>query len=196
MIIANITDYIGHDVSAEHYYCNYCIVDDVIPKPSYNESNCDSYELKKSITASEAEELNEKDSWNGWRKGMKTGRFKLIKHIHSALLKKFKNQIIVTYYEGKIFKEMLYFKDGTNLGYKFFGEIWSYCPTSVYKHRLPEDLNDVKIKCDDCGKEYKLEEVSYERPWTEGRTLIQFYKEKEMEETCCNDFVLMWNVVL
>ena len=71
------------------------------------------------------EYLNKKDSWSGWRIGMNTNRFKSIDQIHSELKKQFKGQTIVTYEQYRIFKEMLYFKDGKNLGYKFFGEVWS-----------------------------------------------------------------------
>lgn len=197
MIIANITTYLGQDTSAIHYYCSYEKVSESIPKKYYNGGS--SNEIKKTISTQKAADfLNEKDSWGGWRIGMKINRFDSIDEIHSTLKKLFKKQTIVTYYEHRLFREMLYFKDGVNLGFEFFGEVWSGVPTSCWKDILPNE--PIKIRCGDCGKEYKLEEVSYEREW-ENRTLIQFYKRYEMgidsdEEPCCKYFSLEWNIIL
>lgn len=195
MIIANITTFRGQDSSAIHYYCSYKKVEESIPKKYYNGGN--NNEIKKTIKSQKsADFLNKKDSWSGWRIGMKTNRFDSIDEIHSTLKKLFKKQTIVTYYEDRLFREMLYFKDGVNLGFKFFGEVWSGVPTSCWKDILPNE--PIKIRCGDCGKEYELEEVSYERE-CENRILIQFYRRSQMmeiEEPCCKYFSLEWNIIL
>jgi hypothetical protein len=89
---------------------------------------------------------------------------------------------------------MLYIKKGVNLGFKAFGEVWGPVYSSVYKNLLPP-YSEIKIKCQDCGKEYTLEEVSKEIFW-EGRSLVQFLKKKEMKNLCCRDFSLEWNVII
>ena len=67
-------------------------------------------------------------------------------------------------------------------------------PTSVYKHLLP---NSIKIKCDDCGQEWKLENVSHERKLTDDEILVKFHNKRDMEmDTCCKWFTLVWNVIL
>jgi hypothetical protein len=196
MIIANITTYEGQCLDAEHYYCSHEeVVDDNKPSIQYG-GGWSKTDLKRSIiTEDEAKKLNIKDNYSGWHVGCETNRFNSIEEIHNKLIELYSDQIIVTYYNGILFKEMLYYKNGINLGYKEFGEIWNYVPNSCYKHLLPEDLNIVKIKCDDCGHEYKLDEVSEENFW-DGKILIDFYKKRNINEPCCKYFNLMWNIIL
>ena len=82
---------------------------------------------------------------------------------------------------------MLYLINGTNIGYKAFGEVWSDTPISVYKHILPPE-DQIKIKCDCCGKEYTITEVSTEKNLTEDIVLIEFNKKRHMAMPCCKDF--------
>jgi hypothetical protein len=196
MIVANISTFRGQDVTAVHYYCSYEKIQESIPRKYYNGGH--NNEIKKTIkTQKEADSLNKKDNcwkFSLWKIGDKTNRFDSIDEIHSTLKKLFKKQTIVTYYECQLFRKMLYFKDGVNLGYKFFGETWNSCPSSVWKDILPKN-EVIKIKCGDCGKEYNLEDVSYERE-CENRILIQFYRRSEMDEPCCKYFSLEWNIIL
>lgn len=207
MILANITSYVGLDSQAEHYYCHYVITDLSEPKPHYTSTESSSIELKHKLTESESIRLTKKDEGYRWTVGTKTNRFESINKIHKDLLKLFPNETIITYYENKLFKEMLYVKDDVNLGYKAFGEVWSYCPTGCWTDLLTEEKNIIKIKCDDCGKEYTLDEVSYEKNdfdnYDNGeiRKYTQFYRRKDFEsetgeDLCCKYFNLMWNVVL
>lgn len=198
MILGSITSYIGQDSSAIHYYCQYKIVDDkTVLRTEFSTNDND---LNRTIKyESEVATLNKKDGWRGWHVGSETNRFNSIQQIHTELKKQFKGQIIVTYYDGKIFKKMLYFKNGKNIGYKSFGETWTLTPTSVYKHLLPPS-NQIKIKCDNCGTEYKFEDVTYEREWMDGKTLVEFIKKRDLEaedvNICCKYFDLIWNVVI
>jgi hypothetical protein len=203
MITANITSYIGQDLEAEHYYCEYEEIPDSFPSKTFNGSSFGDKELKLSLTESQAKNLNKKDGHHIYKVGTKTNRFDSIKQIHDELKKVFENQIIVTYYENRIFKEMLYLKDGVNLGYKAFGEVWNSCPNQCWSDLIPKD---VKVKCE-CGKEYTLDQVSYERTsndnYNDGkeRTITIFYKKREFEDEtgedlCCKYFYLMWNVIL
>ena len=194
MIIANITSFDGLCAEAEHYYCSYDIVDnDTKIKTYYSDGDRDLY--RRILDQDEADHLNKKDTWNGWHVNMKTQKFQSIEQIHEKLIEVFPDQNIVTFYENKIFKDMLYLIDGTNVGYKIFGEIWTYIPTGVYKHLLPPE-DQIKIKCDACGKEYTITEVSTEKNLTEDIVLIEFNKTRHMAMPCCKDFILIWNVVL
>lgn len=195
MILADITTYRGQCSDAEHYYCKYTIVsEDYVPKPEVS-IYINTEELKRTINyQSEANELNEKDSCKSWRIGNETVRFDTIEDIHKLLINKFNNHTIVTYEDGKIFKDMLYYKDGINIGYKTFGEVWSPIYTSVYKDLLPESFT---IKCDSCGKEYSLSEVSTEVKLSNDRILIKFFRNPiQMKKLCCIHWDLIWNVVL
>lgn len=193
MIIANITSYYGQ-ADAEHYYCEYHIIEEKTIDKQYNGTSYDETELKRKITSTnEAIYLNKKDSSNCWKIGSKTNRFNTIEEIHTDLINLFPDHTIVTYNEGILFKEMLCYVKGENLGYKYFGEVWNNIPTSCYKELLP--TNGIKIKCDDCGKEYSLDEVSYETEHL-GKPLIQFMKKRDMDELCCKYFNLVWNVIL
>jgi hypothetical protein len=191
MITGNISTYIGQDGDAEHYYCSYRISEDEFPKTnsggSYGRTD-----LKHPLSYAQASAMSRKDHFH-WEEGTMSNRFDTIEEIHEYLKQKFPNEIIVTYYEGQLFKEMLYIKEGKNLGYEAFGEVWSCVPRSVYKRLLPADL---KIKCCECGHEYKLEEVTSERSWGE-ETLVQFLDKRDLEEDpCCKYFDLEWNVIL
>ena len=191
MIIANITSFEGLCADAEHYYCEYLEVpnDYVLRTQEYIHSDI---ELKYDITSQEyCDNLNIKDSWSGWHIGMDTVRFESINDIHEKLISLFPNETIVTYYENKIFKGMLYLKDRVNLGYLAFGEVWSPIYNSVYKDLLPESLI---IKCEECGKEYKVEDISKEIDY-DGRTIIEFHKRWNMNK-CCNEMSLIWNAII
>lgn len=205
MIIANITTYRGQCFDAIHYYCKYEIVNDVeSPRSEYvSESYSGRTDLKRVIiTESETQSFNKKDTWSGWHVGDKTSRFDTIEQVHGKLIELYPNEVIVSYYDGHLFKEMLYYKSGVNLGYKAFGEQWSYVPNSCWKDLLPEDLNSIIIKCDDCGHEYKLNEISKNvihdelNDKGENRILLKFYRKNEMDEVCCKWFNLKWNVIL
>lgn len=193
MIIANITTYRGQCVGAIHYYCSYDrMPDEYIPKDVEYISDTD--ELNHVIVEQdEVDILNEQDSCKTWHAGQRTIRFPSIESIHSELKERFKNEIIVTYYENQIFKDMLYLKDGINFGYKHFGEVWSPLYNSVYKDLLPESFT---IKCNECGKEYKLNEISTEVS-SNNRTIVKFARTPlHLKIKCCNCFDLVWNVVL
>jgi len=195
MIVANITSYDGQCVDAEHYYCVYAEIEDTEHKKDYNSYKIPGEEMefrRRISTQKEVDYLNRKETGTSWRIGRKTIKFNTTEDINAALIKLFPDQTIITYYKEDLFKEMLYYKDGKNLGYEAFGEVWTEVPTSWYKDLLPPKI---KIKCEDCGKKYKLEEVTTERGW-DGRQLIQFKKRYEMENPCCKDFYLMWNVIL
>jgi hypothetical protein len=128
-----------------------------------------------------------------WKEGTMSNRFDSIEEIHDCLKKTFPNEIIVSYYEGQLFKEMIYIKNGVNLGYEAFGEVWSSVPKSVYKDLIPKN---VKIKCYKCGHEYTLEEVTIERVWEKNRILVEFLPKREMDDVCCKYFDLEWNVII
>lgn len=193
MIVANITSFDGQDMEAEHFYCTY---DETEYKtPTIYTMIGRKYELKRVLTdQSEVDYLNKKDTSNCWHVGLTTNRFKSIKSIHIALKNLFKNKIIVTYYKGKIFKEMLYFKDGKNLGYKVFGEVFTHVPNGVFKHLLPT-YDKIKIKCEDCGKEHKFEDIISEQSYGD-KTIINFLNKWDVDEPCCEYFNLLWNVIL
>lgn len=192
MIVANISSFEGQCSEAEHYYCNYEKIENYKIGMYYN-VNHSGIELKRRINEKEAKYLNEKDTWNGWQSGMRTVRFNTIEQIHSALKELFPSEDIITYYEKKIFKEMLLIKDDVNLGRDYFGEIWDHIPTSCYSDLLPPK-NQIKVKCEECGHEFQFEEITYEKEWNE-RKLTQFFKKREMNK-CCNDMTLKWNVIL
>ena len=193
MIAANITTWEGMCTDAEHFYCNYCDIGDNIPNKYCSVGSFDSIELKRTLSKSESDYLNKKDlTISCYSKGSKTNRFDSIEQIHDRLKKLFPNQNIITYLESQLFKEMLYLVDGKNIGIESFGEIYNNVPTSCYKDLVPED---VKIKCERCGKEHLLEDVTYERDYN-FRPLLYFTKKRDMDELCCNRFELIWNTVL
>lgn len=205
MLFANITSFIGQCSEAEHYYCHYYEAEpgEKITKQYYGAGWCDD-ELTRLVTKqNEIDFLNRKDNGDfraipsfRYRAGMETNRFNSIEEIHQTLIEKFGDQTIVTYDNSHIFKDMLYYVDGKNLTYKAFGDVWETVPISCWKDLLPE-LDTIIIKCDDCGHEYKLEDVSYDQYYSiEKRTLVKFYKKWEMDERCCKYFDLMWNVIL
>ena len=194
MIIANITTYAGQCSEAEHYYCGYHIIEEKTPT-THCMSSYDEIELKRKITSTnEVVYFNKKDSCRTWRIGSELNRFDSIEDIHSELIKLFGEQTIVTYYESQVFKEMLCYIDGVNIGYSFFGEVWSSIPSSCYKDLLPE-LDTIKIKCYECGQEYDFDEITEETEHM-GRPLIKFLKKRDMDEVCCKYFDLIWNVIL
>lgn len=192
MISANITTYRGQCGDAEHYYCSYRIVEDESPKTNSGGSY-GREDLKHPLTYAQAAALSRKERYP-WEEGTMSNRFDTIEEIHEHLKSTFPNETIVTYYEGQLFKEMLYIKDGVNLGYEAFGEVWSSTPRSVYKDLIPEN---VKIKCCECGHEYTLEEVTSERVWEKGRILTEFLPKRDLEDDpCCKYFDLEWNVII
>jgi hypothetical protein len=189
MITANISQYVGMD--AEHYYCTWKEVEESFPRPNSGGSH-GTQDLKHSLTYAQACALSRKDHYR-WEEGTKTNRFDTIEEIHEELQNQFPNQTIVTYEDGQFYKDMLYIKDGVNLGIKAFGEVWVNCPQSVYTDLLPKE--GIKIKCCDCGHEYTLDEVTTERDWA-GRGLTQFIRKRDMDDPCCDYFDLIWNVIL
>lgn len=193
MITANITSYYGQCSDAEHYYCCVYIVDDKAPNLHYTGGNHD--EITRVITdEKEAEYLNKKGKCRIWRVGKTTNRFSTIEQIHQRLKELYPNEIIVTYYERNIFKDMLYFKDNINLGYKYFGEVFSNIPTSVYKDLLP-DYSSIIIKCAECGHIYKIEDITTETVYN-NRACVDFKQKRNMDNPCCKYFDLQWNVIL
>lgn len=195
MIIANITSFEGQCADAEHFYCQYLEMPDKEIKKTCPIGRYGNEELKRVLNSEyEVAKLNKKDGYRSYRLGIETNRFNTIEEIHELLKEKFPTQTIVTYYEDRIFKDMLYWKDGKNLGVEVFGEVWTEVPTSVWKDLLP---SEIKIKCEDCGHEYKLEEVTIEQDgYAEGRTLVKFLRKYDLDEPCCDDVYLLWNVIL
>jgi PHP family Zn ribbon phosphoesterase len=199
MIFANITSYIGQDMDAQHYYCHYKEMEDrkITQHCPIGSSGNDEL-MRKITTEKESKYLTNKSGGGGFRYkiGMETNRFNTFEEIHNALKEKFPNQTIVTYDEGQIFQEMLYWKDGVNLGVKAFGEVWLSLPTSCYKDLLPP-LDQIKIRCQDCGTEYNFDDVTDERNY-DGRAWIKFLtRSRDLEiDTCCSPLYLEWNVIL
>ncbi len=197
MIVANITSWQGQCGDAEHYYCKYTEVEDMEPKKDYNSyhGGSDEEELERALTsAKEVAHLNKKEGRGSWRLGRKTKKYVSKKQIHKQLIKMFPDQTIITYKERDFFKEMLYYKDGEDLGFAALGEKWTELPTSCYKD-LIVPIETLKIKCEDCGHEYKLEEITTEREWGD-RILTKFKRRSEMDSPCCSDFYLIWNIIL
>ncbi|MDD5649094.1 MAG: hypothetical protein PHF86_01565 [Candidatus Nanoarchaeia archaeon] len=195
MIIANITTYIGQDSEAEHYYCFYQESTSTKPSLFYNGSSFNKIDLKRKLTSSsEIRNLNLKDRTAKWEFGEMINRFLTIEQILNTLKEQFKGQDIITYYESKIFKEMLCILKGVDYGYKFFGEVWIPIPTSCWSNLLPE-RNTIKIKCGNCGTIHNFEDVIEEKEW-DGKPLIQFYKKSEVDDPCCKYYDLEWNVIL
>lgn len=198
MIIANITSFEGQCSEAEHYYCTYRKIknSDNLPSKTYSGPYFDRNQLTRIITdQNEADYLKQKDGYGNFRIGKEINRFNSIEQIHSKLIELFPDRDIVTYYKDQLFNNMLYIKNGVNLGIKAFGEVFSTTPTSVYKDLLPSP-ELIKIKCEYCGKEFTLDDVTYDREWIDNRTLVKFLKKSEMDEPCCKYFDLVWNVVL
>jgi hypothetical protein len=193
MIQANITTYVGQDMEAEHYYCHYFHEFQDKPAPKqYNGSRWRDEELKFSLTESECVALNKKDRGYRHRVGDTTNRFASHRQIHEELLKQFPGQTIVCYDDGRVSKDMLYIVRGKeNLGYKFFGEVWTSVFSSVYKDLLPEDT---KYRCYHCKKEYEFDDISHERVWGD-RTLVEFLKKRDMDDPC-DCYELEWNAVI
>ena len=196
MIIASITSFDGQCADAEHYYCNYTKTEETEIKSDFYayHNRTDNTELTRKITsAKECLHLNKKEGRGSWKIGRDTEKFNSYSQIHKLLIEMFPEETIITYKERDIFKDMLYYKDGKNLGYKAFGEVFSSCPSSCYTDLLPP-IDEIKIICE-CGHEYKLEDVTTEQDW-EGRKLTTFKRKKKMDKLCCRDFYLEWNVIL
>ena len=189
MIVANITTFQGQCGDAEHFYCVYDKIELKNLKTSYYGSyHTELHRILKS--PKEVKYLNIKDGGR-WCVGMETIRFNSIKQIHNRLKELFPNEDIVTYYERDIFKDMLCILDGTDFGYKHFGETWNSLPSSCYKHLLSDDF---KIKCYSCGKEHKLEDISYLSKYND-KDLVEFYSYYDIKK-CCRDMELVWNNIL
>jgi len=201
MIEANITSYIGQDMEAEHYYCNYIEIDERVPRNATSVGFGSEELFRKIKTDRESKYLTKKASGRGgyrYRIGNEINRFNTFAEIHEELIELFPNHTIVTYYEGQFFSEMLYYKDGKNLGVKAFGEVWSDVPSSFYKNLIPPP-EDYIIRCENCKKEYKLEEVSEERFLEiEQKDWVKFLRPYDLYEIepCCKPFILEWNVII
>lgn len=192
MIIADISTYRVQCSDAEHFYCEFEIVPDSYPlKPTVHLSANHSDLTRKLTSESEVMSINKKDGRGSARLGQNTFKFNSISQIQETLQEQFKKQNIICYYEGKIFKEMLCIINGENKGYKFFGETFLRVPSSCFKDLIPENCI---IKCEDCGKVYKIEEVTIEKKWDK-RIILEFIKEKTIKSKCCNEPYLVWNVV-
>lgn len=200
MIIANITTYIGMDAEAEHYYCSYDEIensDKFIPMPYFKKDT----QLHRILTSNvEVLKLNKKGGYSWMKLGDETNRFNSIEEIQNELIKKYPDSDIVTYYESEPFKDMLFIKDGVNLGYKALGDIWVNVPNMCWKDLLPEDeWTNVNIKCENCGqKHYLADLIEGEHHYSiENRTAIKFnIKKRDMLDPCCNYPDLVWNVIL
>lgn len=200
MIVANISSYIGIDTEAEHYYCSYedvpNIKHDELPRKYYSGSMFDDNELYRSLSDNqEIAHLNAKEGRHSrYSSGDRTNRFNSIEDIHTRLLELFPESDIITYEDKQIFNNMLYVRDGVNVGRQAFGEVYMPTVRSFWKDLILEGT-DVKIKCDHCGKEYTLDEVTEERD-IDDRILVKFLNKRDMDEPCCKYFDLTWNVVL
>jgi len=191
MIIANITSFMSiGSVDAEHYYCSWDIIDQETPKKYFDGSNHNKLERILDIE-SEVKALNKKDGRNSWHIGDSTGRFNTIDSIHQALLAEFPNENIVTYEEGELYKDMLCRLNGKNYGITYFGEIFDNIPSSFYTDLLP---NNYIIKCRECGREHKLNDISKTIEIDNGREWTKFNKTRDIER-CCQDMELVWNVI-
>jgi len=191
MIVANITTYRGLDSSAVHYYCEYADMPEPYePKKDVSISN--RIDLMREIkTQKDADNLNRIDGYAHFRIGKMTNRFDTIEDIHQELLNQFSGKNIISYYEREIFKNMLYIVDGKNLGFDYFGEVFTYVPSSCYRDLVPEVYT---IKCVFCGVRYLLQDVTVEKEWN-GKKLIQFKRPRHFAHKCCDDVELVWNVV-
>jgi len=184
MIIANITTYVGTCGDAEHYYCQYCEVDDDYKFTTYNQTYTDVDLVRILTSESECLYLNKKDRSRNYIGG-ETFRFNSINQIHDTLISQFKDKKIISYLDNIIFSQSLYYNVDV------LKDVFLYLPNSVYKDIIPENYI---IKCSDCGKEFKLEDISKETLYND-RILIVFnrisYKNK-----CCGFVDLVWNVIL
>jgi len=188
----------GLDASAEHYYCSTEVVPDDSETTTeiYNGSSSDKDEEQHPLSASEACFLNDKDDTHRWRAGRMSNRFSSIEEIHEHLKTKYIDHNIVSYREGKAFKEMLYIIDGIDMGFKAFGEVWVETPNGIWKDLLPESF---VIKCAGCGKIHKLEDVSKESMSGHGTDLrahIKFHRMSQIKPACCGFMDLVWNAII
>ena len=198
MIIANITSFIGQCADAVHYYCTFEEFPDTIPILDIHNVYIPTSNDLIRVLAKESEVIahNKKAGGRDWHIGKQTNSFNTFSEIHRELKKQCKGKIIVTYYEEKAFKEMLYFKDGKNLGFKYFKEVWIDMPNACYKHLLPP-YDKIKVKCNDCGKVYKFEDIiREEREWEDGKIQVMFREQRHMKNTCCEYPIFKWNVIL
>jgi len=198
MIFANITSYIGLDASAEHYYCSTEVVPDSEPIPIkiYNGSSSNKDEEEHPLTAEEALILNKKDDTHRWREGRMSYRFSTIEQIHEHLKSKYKGQNIVSYEGGNAFNGMLYIIDGTDLGYEGLGEVWTDTPNGIWGDLIPETYI---IKCRECGKIHKLENISTKsHAGCNGapRMHVKFLRMSQIDKPCCKYMDLVWNVII
>jgi hypothetical protein len=194
MIVANITTYLGQCPDAIHYYCEY---NNWIGTPDIYSpiGRCGATELKRKIKfQSDASKLNRKDGCTSWHIGSSTNRWDTIEDIHQELKTLFPFEDLITYYEGKIFKEMLYILNGEDKGKDFFGEVFIDCPNSCWSNLIPPH-DKIIVKCNSCGTIHKFEDVVEEKEWG-GKKLIQFFRKREVDEPCCDDYELVWNVIL
>lgn len=195
MILANITSFIGQCAGAVHYYCYIEEVANTKPEPNYKYANHE--ELTYELTdQNAADKINSKEGRRSYHVGMEINRFDTIEDIHKLLLNKYPDQTIISYYERKPFKDMLYYIDGEDKTFVEFGEIYQHMPSQCYKDLLP-NLNTIKIKCADCGRVYSYTQL-FKREWESesGRVLVQFKQKRDMDSPCCKWFDLEWNVVL
>lgn len=200
MLIANISTYINVDDEAEHYYCSVGNmregVTKFVPMPIFIKET----DLYRKITSNaEVTKLNKKDRYCGIKLGDSTNRFNTFKEIHDTLMETYPGHDIISYFEYKPFKEMLFIQSGKILTYKDLGEVFYNLPHNCWKDLLPDDLSEVKVKCLFCGSEHSLEdliddEIDYE---IEKRTMFKFtlYK-NNMLEPCCGYPQLAWNIIL
>jgi hypothetical protein len=199
MILANITTYIGQDADAQHYYCSYvkktC---DGLPKEHYSEGSSDREYLSR-IVDDPLEVKRMKASGSRWYIGQVTTQYVSIDQIHQQLKTTFADQDIITYYEHRLFKNTMFIKDGVDVGIAIFGEIWTTVPSSYYKDLISDDVI-VKIRCCYCGHEYTLDEVTYQQDTIDNdgnkRDWVRFTRKRDMDDTCCREFDLEWNVTL
>jgi hypothetical protein len=169
-----------------------------LPKEYYSEGSSDKVELSR-IVDNPLEVENMKALGHRWRIGMTTCQYVSIDQIHQQLRKQFSRQDIVAYYKDRLFKGMMYIKDGVNVGRAIFGEVWTTVPSSYYKDLISDDVI-VKIRCCYCGHEYTLDEVTYQQDTIDNdgnkRDWVRFTRKRDMDETCCKEFDLEWNVTL
>lgn len=189
-VVANITTWEGQDLDAEHYYCDYAIVDKPIETFTIYGYGFRGQELTRKLSEVEATKLSIKDGFK-WHTDDDTNRFNSFRQIHDTLIERFKEYDIITYFSGRPYKSMLYIQDGMNKGVSALGDIWVEVPRTFYADLV--DLSKVRVRCERCQKE--LEDISdlFVLEKCIGRDLYRTYPD---ESDCCSKPDLMWNVLL
>ena len=192
MIIANITSDAGRCLDAEHSYCFYIILNDVLKNREeilQHVAGQHDEELRRDLTDEQRAYLRKKD--DGYV-GRNTNRFDNIKQIHDELLKQFPDEDIVTFEDGEIFQGMLCKVDNIFHDHRYFGKIWMEIPNALYKKHIPENID---IACENCGHKYTLQDIIKEERIADGQDWVQF-KNAGRVGKCCKHAWVMWDAVI